>query len=182
MSILSCEGCNVLTTFLCRLHVCRNPWSITSNSLTNGFLYPAITSKWGGVPLGPQMTGKLILAAWPNGDSIVSSLRLARSKSNPPEYTGDAKMATIKEGTYVNATHWAYTFLCTKCITESSLTFSASSASARLGWAMSSREVQNPGTSAAKLGMHNAGTGTFNIELGGAKHDKYGAWAGMAGV
>ena len=126
------------------------------------------------------MTGKLIPTAWPNGASVVSSLRLARSKSNPPEYSGAAKMVTIKEGTYVNGTHWTYTFLCQGCITGSSLSFAANSASARLGWGTSSMSVGNPGTSTAKLGMHNTGTGTFNIDLAGAKHEKYGAWAAMA--
>jgi cellobiose dehydrogenase (acceptor) len=137
-------------------------------------------AKWGGVTLGPSMTGKLIPVAWPNGDSVVSSLRLARTKTNPPEYSGGAKMVRINEGTYVNSTHWTYTFLCKGCITGSSLSFSASSANARLGWGISSTIVGNPGSSTARLGMHQAGTGTFNIDLSGAKHAKYGAWAEMA--
>jgi cellobiose dehydrogenase (acceptor) len=110
------------------------------------------------------MTGKLIPVAWLNGGSVVSSVRLGRSKSNPPEYSGAAKMIAIKEGTYVNGTHWTCTFLCPGCMTGSSLSFGANSVSARLGWVMPSMNVGNAGTSAAKLGMHNAGTGIFNID------------------
>ena len=137
-------------------------------------------SKWGGVTLGPSMTGKLILVAWPNGANIVHSLRLARTKSNPPEYSGGAKMLAIADGTYTNSSHWTSTFLCQGCITGSSLSFTAGAGSARLGWAMSTTSIQNAGSSTAKLGMHNAGNGGFNIDLSGAKNAKFAAWTQMA--
>lgn len=111
-------------------------------------------AKWGGVTLCPSMTGKLIPTAWPNGGSVVSYLRLARLKANPPEYSGSAKMVTIKEGTYINGTHWTYTFLCKGCITGTSVSFGANLASARLGWGMSTMSVGNAGSPTARLGMY----------------------------
>jgi cellobiose dehydrogenase (acceptor) len=126
------------------------------------------------------MTGKLITVFWPSGNSITHSIRLARTKNNPPEYTGGAKIVQIKEGTYTNGTHWTATFLCRGCITGSSLSFGAGDSNARLGWGISTQAVRNAASSNARLGMHAAGTGLFSMRLASAKSEKFSNWASKA--
>jgi len=126
------------------------------------------------------MVGKLLPTAWPSGNGVVYSIRQARSKTNPPVYSGSAKMVVIPQGTYHNGTHWSITFLCRGCITGSSLSFNAGATSARLGWGMSTSSVSNAGSPTARLGAHRSGTGTFNIDLASAKNPKFSQWAQMA--
>lgn len=74
-----------------------------------------------------------------------------------------------------------YTFLCAGCITGNSLSFSASTSSIVIGWAMSAKTVTNPtSASAATFVYHEQGYGDFGLTLSSAESASYPTWASMA--
>ncbi|EYE91315.1 putative cellobiose dehydrogenase [Aspergillus ruber CBS 135680] len=134
---------------------------------------------WGGVSLSPSMTQSLLIAAWPNGDSGVGSLRQATSYTNPDVYQ-DASIAEIPDGVSVNSTHLTYTFLCKGCIVGSPTSFKASADTSFLGWALSKTNPTTPSSPSSVLSYHAAGFGTFEVLLSKAKSAKYSTWAAKA--
>ncbi|GIJ99447.1 hypothetical protein Aspvir_001579 [Aspergillus viridinutans] len=142
---------------------------------------PLDSSKgWGGVSLGGSMTSALLIAAWPNGNSAVSSLRKTTTYANPDVYSGDASLTEIAEGTSVNSTHLTYTFLCSGCILGQPATFDATDETYFLGWALSKTSPTTPASASSALTYHAAGFGSFEMLLGQAKSSKYSTWAAMA--
>ncbi|OJJ78934.1 putative cellobiose dehydrogenase [Aspergillus glaucus CBS 516.65] len=134
---------------------------------------------WGGVSLSPSMTQSLLIAAWPNGDSGVGSLRQATSYTNPDVYQ-DASIAEIPDGVSANSTHLTYTFLCKGCIVGSPTSFKASADTSFLGWALSKTNPTTPSSPSSVLSYHAAGFGTFEVLLSKAKSAKYSTWAAKA--
>ncbi|EAW23782.1 putative cellobiose dehydrogenase [Aspergillus fischeri NRRL 181] len=142
---------------------------------------PLDSSKgWGGVSLGGSMTSTLLIAAWPNGNSVVSSLRKTTNYANPDVYSGDASLTEIPDGTSVNSTHLTYTFLCSGCILGQPATFDATDETYFLGWALSKTSPTTPASASSALTYHAAGFGSFEMLLGQAKSSKYSTWAAMA--
>ncbi|KAG8845518.1 hypothetical protein FRB96_002486 [Tulasnella sp. 330] len=69
---------------------------------------------WAGVALGEGMNGNLLISAWPNAGSIVSSTRQAANYVQPTQYVGPT-LTTIN---FVqNSTHWKWTYRCQNCTT-----------------------------------------------------------------
>lgn len=63
----------------------------------------------------------------------------------PPVYANSSmSLSTIEDGTYVNATHFSYTFLCSGCITGDLLSFASDTANGVFGWAYSKTAVLDP--------------------------------------
>jgi len=144
---------------------------------------PVKTAKWGGISLGPKMVGPLLLVSYPNGASISNTIRKARMKSGPPKYDGNAKMVPIASGTYVTDEQWVSTFLCSGCILDSGLSFNATDAQARLGYAVGNNPPRAGDADTAMLGMHGGGQGTnIVLDLAAAKNEKYATWAALAKV
>lgn len=142
---------------------------------------PLDSSKgWGGVSLGGSMTSTLLIAAWPNGNSVVSSLRKTTNYANPDVYSGGASLTEIPDGTSVNRTHLTYTFLCSGCILGQPATFDATDETYFLGWALSKTSPTTPASASSALTYHAAGFGSFEMILGQAKSSKYSTWAAMA--
>lgn len=142
---------------------------------------PLDSSKgWGGVSLGGSMTSTLLIAAWPNGNSVVSSLRKTTNYANPDVYSGGASLTEIPDGTSVNRTHLTYTFLCSGCILGQPATFDATDETYFLGWALSKTSPTTPASASSALTYHAAGFGSFEMLLGQAKSSKYSTWAAMA--
>lgn len=127
------------------------------------------------------MTGRLLVVAWPNSDAVVSSFRKASGYVTPPVYSNDSiSMSTIESGTFVNSTHFSYTFLCSGCITGDILTFSSTTASSVFGWAYSSTSVVTPSDASSDLSYHTAGFGEFGMTLTSAESALYSTWAALA--
>lgn len=60
-------------------------------------------------------------------------------------------MSTIDNGTFVNSTHFSYTFLCSGCITGDSLTFSDDETGTVFGWAYADTAVTTPSDTSSDL-------------------------------
>lgn len=139
---------------------------------------------WGGWSLTGDMEGPLLMAAWsPDGTNVISSFRQARNEDdNPPEVTGAFSVRPIAEGTFVNSSFLSYTFLCEGCLDASmGLGAAATAGTAEMGWALGSKAVRNPETSAGILAFHDEGEGGFDAKLSEAKSAEFDKWAALAG-
>ncbi|KAF2402308.1 CBD9-like protein [Trichodelitschia bisporula] len=145
-----------------------------------GHLSAPASVGWAGGDLGPKMVGKLLIVAWPNGGSVVGSLRRATRKSSPPPYTGAAKLKPIAAGTYANASHWSYTFLCEGCLADPAVGFAKDAPAGDLGWAAGARAPADKASANAGLSYHNVGAGSIQANFAQAKATGYDAWAAKA--
>ncbi|RDL38364.1 Uncharacterized protein BP5553_02704 [Venustampulla echinocandica] len=140
---------------------------------------------WGGISLADEMVGPLLLVAWPTGNNVTSSFRLAKNEDDsPPVTTGSFAVSPIPQGTSANGTHMKFTFLCQNCI-DGKLGFAAgdtNSAGFEMGWALASKAVKNAADPATTLPFHNSGFETFQAQLNLARSASFGEWAAMAGV
>lgn len=89
-------------------------------------------------------------------------------------------MSTIEKGTYVNSTHFSYTFLCSGCITGDVLSFSNTATGGVFGWAYSDSAVTTPSSVSSALSYHSAGYGEFAVNFTIAESAQYSTWAAMA--
>jgi hypothetical protein len=115
---------------------------------------------WAGISLQEDMVDPLLLVAWPNGNEVVTSFRIARNEDDsPPEVTGDFSIVQIPEGTVVTADKMVFTFLCQNCLDDGQLSFSPQNTQGKfgMGWALADRAVSDPADSAAELPFHNVG-------------------------
>ncbi|KAH8601107.1 hypothetical protein B0O99DRAFT_589187 [Bisporella sp. PMI_857] len=119
---------------------------------------------WAGISLGGSMVGKLLIAAWPNGNQVISSFRKATAYSPPPRVTGAYSINPVLNGTYVNETHFALTFQCKGCILKDGTTFAAGDTNTYLGWALSSTLPAATADPAARLQYHDI-FGQYGVDL-----------------
>ncbi|XTI94911.1 iron reductase domain protein [Cenococcum geophilum] len=117
------------------------------------------TSDFIGLLLGSGMVGKLLVVAWPNGNQLVSSFRKAG------HLAGAFSMTPIAKGTYVNSTHYSYTFLCEGCLLTDGTTFATNTTS---GLSHSST-----------LNRHTL-QGSYDLQVSAAESSNYAQWAAMA--
>lgn len=124
----------------------------------------------------------LLIVAYPNGDSILSSIRQADEYSNPHLANGtDATLKPIPQGTFVNSTGWTFTFLCSNCILTDGRTFLSNATNPYLGWTQSTTALQNPSDPDAVLNFHD-NFGSWGVDLAAAKSPDFASWASMASV
>lgn len=135
---------------------------------------------WAGLDLSTLMANHLLLVAWPNGEEIVVSPRLATGYTTPSVYSGDVTLSPIASGTFVNSTHFSATFLCAGCITGGTDSITADADSFTMGYAYSTSAVTDPTDSSSALSYHSDGFGGFGITAAGAKSSEYATWAAMA--
>jgi len=106
------------------------------------------------------MVGPLLLAAWPDGTTVRSSFRLAKTEdASPPVAPGNFNVVQIPQGTSVNGTHMLFTFLCQNCM-DSTLGFAASDTNAgsfSMAWALAATSVARPADDATELPFREAG-------------------------
>ncbi|EXL58346.1 hypothetical protein FOCG_01889 [Fusarium oxysporum f. sp. radicis-lycopersici 26381] len=142
-------------------------------------VFPREKEGWGGISFRGGMVGGLLFVAWPNGDDIVTSFRMANSYANPDVYTNTTVKATpIPDGTFINSTHVSYTFLCEGCVVEK--TTSLTGESPVVGYAWSSIDVDTPSDPESALSYHGAGFGQFGLDIKKAASAKFATWADMA--
>ncbi|KAF2260566.1 CBD9-like protein [Lojkania enalia] len=136
---------------------------------------------WSGVSLGGGMLNKLLIVAWPNGQSVVASFRKTANFGNPPVTTGSFTQKAIANGTYVNSTHWRYTFLCEKCILMDKTTFGPSDTAPNFGWARNSAAPAQKPNAAAAVSKHQT-QGQYSLDLTKAMSADFGMWKSWAGM
>ncbi|CAI6314361.1 unnamed protein product [Periconia digitata] len=135
---------------------------------------------WSGVSLGGGMLNKLLIVAWPNGQSIVSSFRKTASYGSPPLSTTPTTIFhPIANGTYTNATHWTYTFLCSSCILADGTTFAASDTAPGFGWAVNPAAPDLKTNPAAQVKKHTA-QGQVKVDFAAARSESFELWKGWA--
>jgi cellobiose dehydrogenase (acceptor) len=136
---------------------------------------------WGAVSFGGGMLNHLLLVAWANGKEVVSTFRVAGAYANPPVYDATAVSALpISNGTFVNSTHFSYTFLCKGCIVGGDTTFTKTDTNPVLGWALSSSNPTTLSDPASELPYHDAGFGLYGQPAAAAQSAQYETWASWA--
>lgn len=136
---------------------------------------------WGGISFGGDMTEHLLFVAWPNGDDIVTSFRLASSYANPAVYTDTTVEALpIANGTFVNSTHLSYTFVCSGCIIGGTTTFAATDAAPIIGYAVSTSNPTTVSSASSALVYHDAGASEYGFSTSSAQSASYSTWASWA--
>lgn len=164
------------------------PSTANATSFIGHMTFPlASGAGWGGWSVTGDMEGPLLMAAWlgPDSASVVSSFRQADNEDdNPPEVTGPFAVRPIAEATSANASFLTYTFLCEGCLSSGfGLGPSQVGGTVEMGWALGSKAVGNPASSAAVLNFHDVGFGGFQAQLGlaglpQAEFDRVAALAG----
>ncbi|KAI5274967.1 FAD/NAD(P)-binding domain-containing protein [Aureobasidium subglaciale] len=144
-----------------------------------GQIVAPTTEGWAGLDMSAQMANHILIVAWPNGDEVMSSIREATGYTTPPVYTGNATITPIANGTFVNSTHFGYTFLCNGCITGDSDSFPNTVAGNAFGWAYSSDAPASPPSGDTALNMHS-GFGAFAVIFANSSSASYDTWASWA--
>ncbi|KAK6085977.1 GMC oxidoreductase [Seiridium cupressi] len=138
------------------------------------------TVGWAGASLGGTMQNSLLVVAYPNGDSITTSLRQADEYANPHLINGtDAAVHPIESGTYVNETTFTITFLCKDCILTDGRTFYSNATQPILGWAHSTDAIADPSSTNSTLNFHN-NYGNWYFSTEDAKSPDFEGWASQA--
>lgn len=79
----------------------------------------------------------------------------------------------------MNSTHWAYTFLCSKCIQSDRTTFTLTDTAPSLGFALNSQGPQQRADRAASVAKHS-NQGQMVIDLSKAKSASFATWQSWA--
>ncbi|KAM5377924.1 hypothetical protein ACJZ2D_004828 [Fusarium nematophilum] len=157
--------------------------ALPSNPTTDfiGQISAPITEGYASVSMGSSMAKKLLIVAWPNGDSVVTSLRMASGYTNP-DVVDDSSIVLkpIEKGISVGASSFTYTFLCEGCIKDDGTTFKAADENAVLGFAVSTTALSDPSSASGALNYHGAGFGGFSVDATAAKSADYDTWAKLA--
>ncbi|KAG8937573.1 hypothetical protein FRC03_008036, partial [Tulasnella sp. 419] len=152
------------------LNMCFENYDEPLNGAKIGFLFPScntanefigqwtvpISAKWYGLTLGPGMNRNLLVVAWPNGNTIVHSLRVSENYAYPPVTTGPT-ITTISSS--VTATQWKWTFRCQGCTSwnfQSTPGAIVQDGISVFGWAYSSNAVANPASASSTFTQHTS--------------------------
>ncbi|KAL5418351.1 hypothetical protein PMIN03_001073 [Paraphaeosphaeria minitans] len=134
---------------------------------------------WSGASLAGPMKNALLVLAWPNNNTIVSSFRKTNQYGSPPVPTGAFMQLPIANGTYTNTTHWTYTFVCSKCIQSDGTTFAANENTTVLGYALSSATPSQKGNAASSVSKHSS-QGQAAFDLVKARSKDFAMWKNWA--
>ncbi|KAF1977293.1 CBD9-like protein [Bimuria novae-zelandiae CBS 107.79] len=134
---------------------------------------------WSGVSLAGPMKNALLVLAWPNSQAIVGSFRKTAQYGSPLIATGTFTQTLIANGTYINSTHWTYTFLCSKCIQTDGTTFAASANTTVLGYALNSAAPSNKANAASSVSKHTS-RGQVTFDLVKARSKDFATWKAWA--
>ncbi|KAF1352641.1 FAD/NAD(P)-binding domain-containing protein [Lizonia empirigonia] len=157
------------------------PETIESDFIGQLVVPISTTGAWGAFSLGGGMLNHLLLVAWANGEEVVSTFRVAGAYANPPVYDATTVSALpIANGTFVNSTHFSYTFLCKGCIVGGTTTFTKTDENPVLGWALSSSNPTTPSDPTSELPYHDAGFGLYGQKVAAAQSAKFETWASWA--
>jgi cellobiose dehydrogenase (acceptor) len=144
-----------------------------------GQIVAPTTQGWAGLDMSAQMANHILVVAWPNGEEVMASVREASGYTTPPVYTGNATTTPIDNGTFVNSTHFSYTFVCNGCITGDEDSFPSTVKGNAFGWAFSDDAVAKPSAADTALNMHS-GFGAFAVIFANSSSASYDTWASWA--
>jgi cellobiose dehydrogenase (acceptor) len=144
-----------------------------------GQIVAPTTEGWAALDMSAQMANHIIIAAWPSGGSVKSSIRKANGYATPPVYTGNVTTTPISNGTFVNSTHFAYTFVCNGCITSDQDSFPNTVEGNAFGWAYSPNAPEKPAAEDTALNLHSA-FGAFAVIFANSSSASYDTWASWA--
>jgi hypothetical protein len=85
----------------------------------------------------------------------------------------------IANGTYVNGTHWTYTFLCSKCIRTDGTTFKPTENTPSIGYVLNPTAPTQKTNAAASVSKHTA-QGQAAFDLGKARSGHFDTWKSWA--
>jgi hypothetical protein len=85
----------------------------------------------------------------------------------------------IANGTYVNSTHWTYTFLCSNCMQLDGTTFKTTDTAPSLGYVLNPTAPSQKTNAAASVSKHTA-QGQAVFDLSKAKSSKFDTWKSWA--
>jgi hypothetical protein len=151
---------------------------------------------YSGVSFGGGMLSKLLFVAWPNQQAVVSSFRKTAYVHSPSESryselialsnygspavsSGTFSQSPILNGTYVNSTHWTYTFLCSNCIQTDGTTFKATDTVPSIGYALNPTAPTQKTNAAAAVTKHTA-QGQAAFDLSKARNAQFTMWKSWA--
>ncbi|KAK3321309.1 hypothetical protein B0T19DRAFT_445081 [Cercophora scortea] len=138
---------------------------------------------WCGVSLGGGMNSNLLLVAYPQQNTILTSFRWATDYHLPAAYTGAAKLTQISST--INATHYSLLFRCQNCLKWSQGAESGSAPTSEgylvLGWChATSSPVSGTCPASLVVRQHND-QGIFPARFNsGAVNAAYASWAAKA--
>ncbi|KAI0261221.1 cellobiose dehydrogenase [Gloeopeniophorella convolvens] len=104
-----------------------------------------LAAKWVGLAIAGAMIGDPLLVAWPNGNQVVSTVRMATDYIQPVAYNGVT--ITNLPSTGVNSTHWSWVFHCQNCTSWTNANGGGSidpTSGGAWAWAYSSAPVDDP--------------------------------------
>ncbi|KAI4908405.1 hypothetical protein J4E90_009030 [Alternaria incomplexa] len=130
-----------------------------------------------GLALTANATGHTDFIATIGGK--VGSFRKTAQYASPAVATGAFTQTTIANGTYVNSTHWTYTFLCSKCIQTDSTTFKPTDTAPSLGFAFNPTAPAQKTNPASSVSKHTT-QGQAVFDLSKAKSANFEVWKGYA--
>jgi hypothetical protein len=82
-------------------------------------------------------------------------------------------------GSYVNSTHWTYTFLCSNCIQTDGTTFKTTDATPNIGFVMNPTAPSQKANAAATVTKHTA-QGQTVFDLSKARSAQFETWKSWA--
>ncbi|KAI0338409.1 cellobiose dehydrogenase [Trametopsis cervina] len=150
------------------------PPLVTSGAQSTEFIgevVAPVAAKWVGIALGGAMLQDLLLVAWPNAGSIVSSTRMATDYVQPTAYTGQATLTTLPSTT-INSTHWKWVFRCQGCTSWTGGGSIPVNGQGVLAWAYSNVAVDQPSNPQSTFQEHTS-FGFFGIDYTQAHTSNY---------
>ncbi|CAK4030971.1 carbohydrate-binding module family 1 Non-catalytic module family CDH [Lecanosticta acicola] len=139
---------------------------------------------WFGVSHTSSMTSSLLLLAWVDGESVMSSFRYASGYVEPDVYTGNASLSVIDSA--VNDTHFSLTYRCENCwrwedggVSGSQVPATTSAAAQLIGWVQATNAPTNPSEADTGIKQH-AEDGIFAVTAASARNTAYTSWVSLA--
>ncbi|KAG6828939.1 substrate-specific activator of APC-dependent proteolysis [Tricholoma furcatifolium] len=172
-------------------------WGITdpTHGVTYGYVFPPladnstefigeivapIDTEWAGVSPTGTMIQSLLLVAWANGNSVVSSARYATDYVQPTAFT--QPVLTDLPSTKVNSTYWKWVYRCQNCISWSTTTGGTNSipidSAGAPAWVFSNIAVDDPSDAQSTFQEHTD-FGFYGLDFSSAHVDSatYNNWA-----
>ncbi|KAI4909892.1 uncharacterized protein J4E92_010508 [Alternaria infectoria] len=112
---------------------------------------------------------------------VLATLAAAQTTSPYTDTKSGITFNTLQHtnGTYVNSTHWTYTFLCSKCIQTDGTTFKPTDAAPSLGFAFNPTAPVQKTNPASSVSKHTA-QGQAVFDLSRAKSANFEVWKAYA--
>lgn len=107
---------------------------------------------------------------------LCTVLTLSHSQyGSPAVASGTFTQIPIANGTYINGTHWTYTFLCSKCIQADSTTFLPTDEKHNFGFALNAAAPPQKTNASSPMSKHSQ-QGQAAFDLTKARSKDFATW------